>query len=383
MLVKFSISQDFTNDAGLGGMVYLRDALDAILTASAGSTPANPNTNVYNSWEVIANDEAGGWTKVHDDLGGFANLNAISTTGWRARWETGTKKTGSKDYGARYKKSFGIRNYSTTTNIINYFGGWGFSGQFYDTAKTVEDMDVALQASFNSSSANYGVWGSERSAYWDSSSYSWVVAATSEYVHIYFDRFQDFGGIADMTQGFATDYNDSTLTFPATIWFNTFRSSTSRDADYVNERHYFYLGHEHAYLNTGDQNYSWFGSSLYSPTVNTATSHGSVIMSFGQSYSSSDPNQQSYDQANLTYNASSERVPSLRPHMLVSGAMGFPYREMIGVRDVGVTPYGQNSNGIRAAMNTPWYYKTIQDEQGESWYILPAKGNHLKAFRAA
>jgi hypothetical protein len=363
MLIKFQ--PDSTHDGWYG----LFQGISLAATSAAGSNPTAPNGIA--AWEVISDTVAGGWTQQQNTLGtsgqGFLNLYApvanssIAKTKGLELYYTGTQPT----YSYQGRPRMYVGNSS----------GAPIAYQYLDSG-----------SSSATSTSNYNNWNKQRNP----SSYEFIVAATSEYLYIW---WADSGlnstspheytliGVAD--HSFSSEIEEGNTTqhcpfYGIEISGNNYNGQTTNSAVYYNI-HVAWLHHldPGGYFNaiiSGNQQYIANRTS----TNITAQTYVLPIYPDFENINLSTGQHTNYQYVPNMFNASGKAVPTINEILIGHPGAGNPFKVLKGLSWIGLsrnqpTSEWNNKTNILAYTNVD----ITTDENTPKVYRAYPAGNHL------
>ena len=394
MLVKFSCIQD--SSYGLRGLL---NAIQTIATAPAGTAPAAPAG--IQTWAVIANAEAGGWSvdganNVPDAVTGpnTANFVQISAT---------TPKSGSTDYG-RYKKVFRLNvNQSSGANAnwwepIAYasLGPNNFVSTFYSPA-----ANGGTNGSTTGQFTAFNVSGNTAAPQRPANGY-FIVASTANYFYIaygpngfYPGRNNVFNGqalapifgIGDLTSGSAADYSVSDPHFPCAAFMSTgaieqpTSSSWQAYGDRIGYRFYTY-DWQYGTKSVDPQGNAY--GAYYSCWINNNAVNNNnqfalytnPILPLGPTYltdSSANGSQSYLYNYDMMYDSTGNLRPSLIDIVLFQPLQNYPFRRLQGVKYAGLFSFS-DTYAFREQIQSAYAETILYDEDNIPWYVITHQG---------
>lgn len=365
MLIKFK--PDSTN----GGYKGLFDGIAAAVTAAAGSTPAAPS--YVSSWTVIDNTVAGGWSVNENSLG-------TSSAGYLKIYNNVANTSIAKTKGLELYYTGASPNYSYQPRPRMYVGnsaGNPIAYQYLDPGNTSA-----------TSTAYYDNWNKKRYPY----SYEFVVAATSEYVYIWWvDESQNSTSASEYTLLGVADHNFANFVeegnttqhcpfYGICITQNHYETTTSNQPNY-NNMHIAWLHH----LDTdGYFNAIQSGNRQYAADhIDTSLVGQNYIRPMYPQFANINLSTGTYSTGHYyvnMFNESGKAVPTIHEIILGSPQHGNPYKLLKGLYWVGTTRYLPTSEWNNKC-NILEYTDTdiVTDETPSKTYRAYPAGNHLFA----
>jgi len=370
MLIAFKPN---TTNSGIRGMCT---AIQAAATASAGSNPAKPS--YVDTWRVISNEEAGGWTVENDVGSGQSSL----TTGEKMLLEAPSKKTN----GTVAKKYFGLWVSSVTTTHYNW---WSFIVKFPERTNKVEtashestNRHLTNQGSTANSTASQQAWYFN----YNPSDGEWLISVTENYLYIFrpagngadpVDYKSEICGAADLTGtpdnllGSGHSYDPWVGYFHS---FNTNAPGTIADGDNLYDYvHYSHGGAGSRAVISGNSNYKWTetrGQTAISMTTSGSTSTTNQVIPLAPSYQKNSNDDTTYGK---TLTASGSKIYSMHPAVIYQPFKGIPYQTIDGLKylgNYGDAEFTSAMNNISNELNFKYFY----DENGDRYIANPSMG---------
>jgi hypothetical protein len=410
MLTRFSCNS--TNYGQLGFI----NAVLATATASAGSTPSTPTG--CNSFEVIANTVAGGWTRIDPAVGAENGATSVTLCAASPKAFTdGTKKA------VRFLFASGTgSNYLYTATVEPYVGRASSSNVWLDGTAQGYTGYTRYSTNVGSFSANRRLWynntamngGSQAEQAGDL-----MCAATSEYLYVFWGPTYENGvgydnnggwytcfGVCDHTQGYNWEYAPNSLHCPwygvdiaqknSTAWSGTNDSYDTRNGKYTQgmvgyHRHVDFTQSGNSTLrsvnSSGDsyggaftnQQYSSYGylSMWYKSYDNTGYGVSTTYHDATSDFYTPDSSMRHHFPSMRDYDNSGNPVQSINPIIVGQPSAGRPYRELKGIKQIGwATEALQGQNAL------PYHMTDIQsnDDTPKNYRCFLAGGKMLYAF---
>lgn len=319
MLIRFKPNS--TNQGWQG----LSNGIITAATAAAGSTPAAPAG--MDTWEVLDNTTAGGWTVQNV----VADLTNVNQTGEYLRIVADTIKTPIDGF----QKSIVLNRYEA--GATNKFRGCALIASKVTTGSPFQQIvDRAMSMSTGpSATAVYNRWVDQY--YLDQVRYT--IAVTKQYLWIFTEHYigssgqsdNKIVGISDYTTGTEWDLTPGSLHFPVGGLYSGSTSSTSDIYD--NHQIYAYGLHNQGELYGHEFNDLANWLSTYSiKNANNLTNSNTLGLG---------PYIQSADAVNTTYyfknnwDANGDRRMALQDVAFWNPFNGMSYRELHGLKIVG------------------------------------------------
>ena len=410
MLTRFSC--DSTNYGQLGFI----NAVIATATASANSTPSTPTG--CNSFEVLGNTVAGGWTKIDPADGSENNTTTLTLCAASPKAFTdGTKKAIRFYFGGYAQGSSSIR-----TSLIQPQVGRATSGNAWIDGTTVGYGSVTTSNVYSSFSAKRRPYystvamggGTSANQHGD-----FLCAATAEYLWLFWGptyatsggydyngAYYTTFGICDHTQGYNWEYAPNSLHCPwygigihqrtNTNFHGTTNCYSSRDGKYMMghasfHRHVdFTASGNNTLMSRNSENLSNGGGFTVSE-YSTATYQSPYYKTYdntgyGTSATYHDANSDFFTQVSTLrhhfpnmrdYDNSGNSVLSINPLIVGQPSAGRPYREVKGIKQIGwATEALQGQNAL------PYHMTDIQsnDNTPKNYRCFLSGGKMLWAF---
>ena len=390
----------FTCNSSNRGMTGFFNAIIATATAGAGTTPSTPTG--CNSFEVLGNTVAGGWTKIAPSGNVDANTTTVSLCAASPKAFTdGTKKFVKFVAGAAYPSTV------AHGTIVPYVGRASSSNVELDSTSQAH----TTYTTSSSTSSQYYSWNARRAPYYSTDAMNgstnshlggdFLCAATAEYLWVFWGPIynnsagwrRDAGyytlwGCADHTRGYNWEYAPNS---PHCPWYSVGiyqRINTNPHSSYNQYRTlngYYMVGqlgyHRHVDF-TDNANNSLMSAASYSGTYYSAFTHYDTNITgyyheydstnYGTSVSYQNADSLIEGDANLKmhantrdYDNSGNAVLSINPLIAGKPAGGRPYREIKGLKAIGwmddtltnVNALPYHMTDIQSNDNTPKNYR--------------------------
>ena len=409
MLTRFSC-----NSSNYGQLGFI-NAVIATATASANSTPSTPTG--CNSFEVLGNTVAGGWTKIDPADGSENNTTTLTLCAASPKAFTdGTKKA------IRFYMPYAQGYSSIRATMIQTIVGRATSANAWIDGTTMGYASTTTSNIYSSFAAKRRPWFSDTAMGGDSNAENhgdFLCAATAEYLWLFWGPTYETSngyeynaawyttfGICDHTQGYNWEYAPNSLHCPwygigihqrtNTNYHGTNNAYGSRDGKYMFgnagfHRHVDFTASGNSTLmsrdsqnlnNGGGFTVSEYSSATYqSPYYKTydntgygtsATYHNanSDFFTYVADLRHHFPNMRDYDN-------SGNSVQSINPLIVGQPSAGRPYREVKGIKQIGwATEAMQGQNAL------PYHMTDIQsnDNTPKNYRCFLSGGKMLWAF---
>ena len=347
----------FTTEAGTPARLYgFQEALKATATANSGFTPSLPGGCI--DYQVLSNDEAGGWV---ENLDACSPLTSITdTSGSYAIMSDLTSK------------DFGIEDMSKHLKI-NFDGT---SGDF-------ETIDVGFKVPDGTYSSNANpTWSTPDSDLDDLSSghpTSWFLSITSEYCWIWQNgvALQPFFGVADL-DGVPPAYKSTSNYWPPFTYLGTSPGTNHRRM----EARFAMNGIFNSYKgSTGNGPLTEGNWAVYDTNGSTTMSlySGTPELSI---YTYDGTGNAGTDVYHKSVNTNGEYTDSLNPIAFYAPFNTFPYMPIKGIKAVGRFT-GETQSDVTSASTSYKQYinKIVYDENGDRYMIVHPQYWAPVAFR--
>lgn len=348
----------FTTESGAAARHYgFQEALKATATANSGFTPSLPGGCI--DYQVLSNDEAGGWventdwsdplTSTSDSSGTYAIMSGLTS------------------------KDFGIENMSKHLKI-----------QFDGTNGDFEQIHIGSvipdgQYSGNNSPFNTTVTSDLNDATSATHGTSWFLSITSSYCWIWQNGvgLPSFFGIADL-DGVPPAYKSVSNYWAPWAFFGTFAGTNHKQLNATisqNGVFPYYRGSDgNGPMTEGDWQTFDCGNN------NNIPLYGSVPELSIYTYDgTSHPSNDVYRKA---INTNGEYTDSLHPIAFYSPMNNFPYMPLKGVKAVGrFVGLSQTDSTNGASTYQQYINKIVYDENGDRYMIVHPQPWAPVAFR--
>lgn len=382
MYIRFKVQDGGSANGGYG----LQAAIDWAMTASAGATAsvatfAGSYQSEVTDFEVISNDEAGGWT----------NYDAVSSSSssysWRAGWEADSPKTG-----RNFKKRWEV---GTNTTSSSHTNNWGPKGGLYDSDNSSYILAMTSQSYYTSTNSTANGYSWFRTLNPDDLTWGWWnLSVTSKYVWFWPDSninstagCRYMAGMADLagTPQYllnAISDNVASVGFYSSSTDSGYGIGTSTSTSYYNDFIQYYFANIDGMGPTSTQSATngMLTQSGSSPSISATAIPWQIHPPHYYNIISN-----SQECFLPTFDEYGTSVGGLTPITIMSPLKGVPPQTIEGIyyympRRVVNTTEAQNW----ASYIAPKYNnRIIYDENGDKYRLWHAYGSmHIKAIRA-
>lgn len=371
MIIKFRVNGSSSYAYGWSGFAA---AITTAATATAGSTPANPNINWLPEWEVIANDTAGGWLVNRDDFSAGTN----PSSGYIRLYTQSAK--GSATY-----KTKGIQFYTNSTSQDSYYGHVQPKVYVGDASgNPIAEMWLQAYGSSQTTTARYDTWSWN---YAFGSDKEYIVICTEEYFYCWqvdADLNSSTGylyrlvGVCDHTYSSPVEAHPASQHMPfygVGIMSSNDQGTASSSANF--NMHVSFAQHvnPNGFFNSLISGYNYYlaeHEKTSAPNVNSQNYITALYPNFYANNASGTYSARQY--MSSTFNTQGLESATINDIMVTGPAKGTFTRVLKGIKWAGVN---RASSGLTIKAQDYQLATLISDEDTPQEYLAIASGGHV------